>query len=84
VNTCLGSAATTATPSLDPAASRMLDQYLACVAACDWGKVVFETRTGLEHFDFSCRTSNSTPDEARPPWSESPGQVTLCHPAGGG
>jgi hypothetical protein len=38
-NTCLGSAATiTTTPSLDPTASRMLDQYLACVAACSRGR----------------------------------------------
>ncbi len=67
-NTCLGSAtATTATPRLDPAASRMLEQYLACVAARCWGRVVFETRRGLECFDFSCRPPNNILATPHPP-----------------
>ncbi len=66
-NTCLGSATTTiASPCLDPAASRMLEQYLACVAACGWGRVVFETRAGRERFDFSCRPPNDISDTPIP------------------
>jgi hypothetical protein len=67
VNTCLGSAAvTTASPSLDPAASRMLEQYLACVALHGWGRLVFETCRGQEHFCLSCQPSNNTSDAPRP------------------
>ena len=61
--TSLGTAtATIASPRLDPAASRMLDQYLACVAARGWGRLEFETRAGRERFDFSCRPPNDTSD----------------------
>jgi hypothetical protein len=41
---------TTAALSLDPAASRMLEQYMACVAALGGGSVVFKIRRGLEDF----------------------------------
>jgi hypothetical protein len=67
--TCLGSVATPtapATPSLDPAASHMLHQYLACVAARSWGKVVLETHDGVQRFDFSCQPSPTTYDAPRP------------------
>jgi hypothetical protein len=58
-DTCLGSAnATIASPRLDPATSRMLEQYLACIAARGWGRVVFEMHAGRERFDFSCRPPN--------------------------
>ncbi len=36
----------TATPSLNPAASHMLFQYKACVAAQGWSKMVFEMYGG--------------------------------------
>jgi hypothetical protein len=54
---CQGSAATTATPSLDPAATILLQQYMACVTACGWCRVIFRTRGGLQHFNFSCQPS---------------------------
>ncbi len=54
----LGSAATlTAAPSLDLAAAKKIQQYLACVAVGGYGKEVLETRGGIQRFDFSCRPS---------------------------
>jgi hypothetical protein len=59
--TCQGSDnTTTAPPTLDPAASRMLELYLACVAARGWCRMVLETRCGAERFDFSSRPTNTT------------------------
>jgi hypothetical protein len=55
--TCQGSAATTATPSVEPSAAILLQQYLGCVTARGWCRVAFETRSGLQHFDFSCQPS---------------------------
>jgi hypothetical protein len=62
--TCLGSdtTITTATPSLDPAASRMLQHYLAYIAAHGQCRMVFEMPGGVERFDFFCRPSNPTSD----------------------
>jgi hypothetical protein len=63
--TCQGSDnTTTAPPALDPAASRMLELYLACVAARGWCRMVLETRGGAERFDFSSRPTNSTSDNS--------------------
>ncbi len=64
-NTCLGSATAT-TPSLDPAASCMLDQYLVCVTACSWGRMVLEMHRGLEHFNFSCLPPKDISDMPNP------------------
>jgi hypothetical protein len=57
ITTCQGAAATTAAPSLDPAAAMLLQQYMACVTARGWCRVAFETRGGVQHFDFSCQPS---------------------------
>jgi hypothetical protein len=43
----------------------MLSQYLACIAAHGWARLVFETHGGAKRFDFSCRPSYSTPDLPR-------------------
>ncbi len=50
----------TATPSLDPVASRMLQQYLACVGVHNW-KGFFETCGRAWRFNFSCRPSHLLP-----------------------
>jgi hypothetical protein len=67
--TCQGSAATMATPSVDPAAAILLQLYLECVTARGWCRVAFEMRCGLQHFDFSYQplpTSNlRTPQKRR-------------------
>ncbi len=65
ITTCQGSAAT-ATPSLDPAAAALLQQYLACISTRGWCKVVFETRGGVQRFDFSCEPSPTSSQRA--PW----------------
>jgi hypothetical protein len=49
LTTCHGSAVT-ATPSLDPTAASLLQQYLACVSDRGWCKVVFETSVGFQRF----------------------------------
>jgi hypothetical protein len=64
MSTCQGSAVTTATPSLDPAAAMLLQQYMACVTARGWCRVVFETRGGFQHFDFSCQPSPTSSPRA--------------------
>ncbi len=45
----------------------MLEQCLACVAACCWRRVVFETHRGRECFDFSCRPPNNILATPHPP-----------------
>jgi hypothetical protein len=62
--TCLGSAATTTTttpPSLDPVTSYMLYQYLACVAARSWARLVFGTCGRVERFGLSSQPSKNHP-----------------------
>jgi hypothetical protein len=61
--TCKGSAAT-ATPSLDPTAASLLQQYLACVSARGWCKVAFETSGGFQRFEFSCEPSPTSSPRA--------------------
>jgi hypothetical protein len=60
-------------PPLDPAASHMLEQYLAYIAARGWFRMVLETRGGVERFDHSCRPSN--------PISGMPKPTCSLHPA---
>jgi hypothetical protein len=57
ITTCQGSAVTTATPSLDPAAAILLQQYMASVTAHGWCRIAFEMRGGIQHFDFSFQPS---------------------------
>jgi hypothetical protein len=64
LTTCQGTANTTATPSLDPTAANLLQQYLSCVTARGWCKVVLETRGGLQRFDFSCQPSPTSSQRA--------------------
>jgi hypothetical protein len=60
-STCLGSA----DPPLDPTAANILQLYMACVASRSWARVVFETRGGVQSFDFSCQPSTTTFDAPR-------------------
>jgi hypothetical protein len=56
---------TTAAPSLESAASRMLDHYLACVAGHSWENMVSETHREQECLNFSCKPSTATADVPR-------------------
>jgi hypothetical protein len=66
--TCQGTADTTVTPALDPAAANLLQQYLSCVATRGWCKVVLETRGGLQRFDLSCQPSATSSQHAPADW----------------